>query len=91
MRGSPRRATVAARHAVRRAQPACTPARPSPPRHQAKTPFTRAQAAPKKQDTLIPMNDHKKALAKGERGLKQGIAFSFSPGVGAEGVLIKVM
>jgi len=37
------------------------------------------------------LNDHKKALAKGERGLKQGIAFSFSPGVGAEGVLIKVM
>ena len=37
------------------------------------------------------LNDHKKALAKGERGLKQGLAFSFSPGVGAEGVLIKVM
>ena len=54
MRGSPRRATVAARHAVRRAQPARTPARPSPPRHQAKTPFTRAQAAPKKEQKLIP-------------------------------------
>ncbi|KAJ1460177.1 type III polyketide synthase [Pelagophyceae sp. CCMP2097] len=37
------------------------------------------------------LNDHKKALAKGERGLKQGLAFSFSPGVGAEGVLIRVM
>uniref|UniRef100_A0A7S3NPW3 Chalcone synthase n=1 Tax=Aureoumbra lagunensis TaxID=44058 RepID=A0A7S3NPW3_9STRA len=37
------------------------------------------------------LNDHKKELAKGNRGLKQGIAFSFSPGVGAEGVLIKVM
>ena len=37
------------------------------------------------------LNDHKKALAKGERGLKQGIAFSFSPGVGAEGILINVM
>jgi alpha-pyrone synthase len=37
------------------------------------------------------LNDHKKALAKGERGLKQGLAFSFSPGVGAEGILINVM
>jgi len=37
------------------------------------------------------LNDHKKELAKGNRGLKQGLAFSFSPGVGAEGILIKVM
>lgn len=37
------------------------------------------------------LNDHKKALKQGQRGLKQGLAFSFSPGVGAEGVLIKVM
>ena len=37
------------------------------------------------------LNDHKKALAKGERGLKQASPSAFSPGVGAEGVLIKVM
>jgi alpha-pyrone synthase len=37
------------------------------------------------------LNDHKKELALGNRGLRQGLAFSFSPGVGAEGILIKVM
>lgn len=37
------------------------------------------------------LKDHKKDLALGKRGLKQGIAFSFSPGVGAEGILLKVM
>lgn len=37
------------------------------------------------------LKDHKKALAAGEPGFKQGIGFSFSPGVGAEGILIKVL
>jgi len=37
------------------------------------------------------LNDHNKELAQGKRGLKQGLAFSFSPGVGAEGILLKVM
>ena len=37
------------------------------------------------------MKDHEKARAAGEKGFSKGIAFSFSPGVGAEGVLIKVM
>jgi alpha-pyrone synthase len=37
------------------------------------------------------LKDHKAALAKGEAGFKQGIGFSFSPGVGAEGILIKVL
>lgn len=37
------------------------------------------------------LKDHKEQLAKGETGFKQGIAFSFSPGVGAEGILIKVL
>lgn len=37
------------------------------------------------------LNDHKAALAKGEEGFKQGLAFSFSPGVGAEGILLKVL
>jgi len=36
------------------------------------------------------MKDHDKALAAGEPGFKKGIAFSFSPGVGAEGILINV-
>lgn len=35
--------------------------------------------------------EHKDKLAKGEEGFKQGLAFSFSPGVGAEGILIKVL
>ncbi len=37
------------------------------------------------------MNDHKAARANGAAGFKQGIAFSFSPGVGAEGILLKVL
>lgn len=37
------------------------------------------------------LKDHKEQLARGEVGFKQGIAFSFSPGVGAEGILIKVL
>jgi alpha-pyrone synthase len=37
------------------------------------------------------LKDHKEQLARGEGGFKQGIAFSFSPGVGAEGILIKVL
>jgi len=37
------------------------------------------------------LNDHKDALAKGEEGFKQGLAFSFSPGVGAEGIFLKVL
>jgi alpha-pyrone synthase len=36
------------------------------------------------------MKDHEKARAAGEKGFQKGIAFSFSPGVGAEGVLINV-
>jgi alpha-pyrone synthase len=32
---------------------------------------------------------HKEALAKGERGYEMGLAFSFSPGVGAEGIMLK--
>mmetsp|Transcript_58436 Transcript_58436/g.132300 ORF Transcript_58436/g.132300 Transcript_58436/m.132300 type:complete len:411 (+) Transcript_58436:418-1650(+) len=37
------------------------------------------------------MKDHKKALARGEAGFSQGLAFSFSPGVGAEGIFLKVL
>jgi len=37
------------------------------------------------------MNDHKALLAAGQPGFKQGLAFSFSPGVGAEGILLKVL
>ena len=33
---------------------------------------------------------HEKARAAGEKGFSKGIAFSFSPGVGAEGILINV-
>ena len=36
------------------------------------------------------MKDHEKARAAGEKGFSKGIAFSFSPGVGAEGILINV-
>merc|ERR1712006_51072 len=36
------------------------------------------------------MKDHEKAQQAGEKGFSKGIAFSFSPGVGAEGVLINV-
>ena len=32
---------------------------------------------------------HKEALARGEEGYKMGLAFSFSPGVGAEGIMLK--
>jgi len=37
------------------------------------------------------LEEHKKQLANGEEGFKQGLAFSFSPGVGAEGILLKVL
>ena len=37
------------------------------------------------------LNDHKAALKAGEEGFKQGLAFSFSPGVGAEGIFLKVV
>ena len=33
--------------------------------------------------------DHKKQLAEGKEGFKMGLAFSFSPGVGAEGIMLK--
>merc|ERR1711975_215896 len=36
------------------------------------------------------MKDHEKARAAGQKGFTKGIAFSFSPGVGAEGILINV-
>lgn len=32
---------------------------------------------------------HNAALAEGKPGYKTGMAFSFSPGVGAEGILLK--
>ncbi|KAJ1398270.1 type III polyketide synthase [Ochromonadaceae sp. CCMP2298] len=32
---------------------------------------------------------NKKALAQGEAGLRMGLAFSFSPGVGAEGIMLQ--
>lgn len=32
---------------------------------------------------------HKEAVARGEDGVKLGLAFSFSPGVGAEGIMLK--
>lgn len=32
---------------------------------------------------------HREALARGEEGFKMGLAFSFSPGVGAEGIMLK--
>lgn len=32
---------------------------------------------------------HNKALAQGKPGYQLGMAFSFSPGVGAEGILLK--
>lgn len=32
---------------------------------------------------------HKEALARGEEGYKMGLAFSFSPGVGAEGIMLR--
>jgi alpha-pyrone synthase len=32
---------------------------------------------------------HRAAIAKGEKGYKMGLAFSFSPGVGAEGIMLK--
>lgn len=33
--------------------------------------------------------DHKKQLAEGKEGFKMGLAFSFSPGVGAEGIMLR--
>ena len=32
---------------------------------------------------------HRAAIAKGEKGYQMGLAFSFSPGVGAEGIMLK--
>jgi alpha-pyrone synthase len=32
---------------------------------------------------------NRKALAQGEAGLRMGLAFSFSPGVGAEGIMLQ--
>jgi alpha-pyrone synthase len=32
---------------------------------------------------------HREAIARGEDGVKLGLAFSFSPGVGAEGIMLK--
>jgi len=32
---------------------------------------------------------HREALKRGEEGVKLGLAFSFSPGVGAEGIMLK--
>lgn len=37
------------------------------------------------------LNEHKKQLANGQEGFRQGLCFSFSPGVGAEGILVKVL
>jgi alpha-pyrone synthase len=34
---------------------------------------------------------HNDALARGEQGYKLGLAFSFSPGVGAEGIMLKAL
>lgn len=36
------------------------------------------------------MEDHRKAVEDGKKGFKTGIAFSFSPGIGVEGILINV-
>lgn len=35
------------------------------------------------------MKRNREALARGEEGVKLGLAFSFSPGVGAEGIMLK--
>jgi len=37
------------------------------------------------------LDEHKAEIAKGHEGFSQGLAFSFSPGVGAEGILLKVL
>merc|ERR1711871_398093 len=37
------------------------------------------------------LKEHNEKLSKGEEGFSQGLAFSFSPGVGAEGILLKVL
>ena len=37
------------------------------------------------------LKDHKEQLANNGEGFKQGLAFSFSPGVGAEGIFLKVL
>ena len=37
------------------------------------------------------LDEHKAEIAKGQEGFSQGLAFSFSPGVGAEGILLKVL
>merc|ERR1712028_230590 len=37
------------------------------------------------------MKEHNENLAAGKEGFSQGLAFSFSPGVGAEGILLKVL
>merc|ERR1712054_675746 len=41
------------------------------------------------QNGLELTEEHTEALAKGDEGFSQGLAFSFSPGVGAEGILLK--
>ena len=35
------------------------------------------------------LNRHKEQLKNGEKGYQLGLAFSFSPGVGAEGIMLK--
>lgn len=37
------------------------------------------------------INRHKEQLSKGQSGYKLGLAFSFSPGVGAEGIMLKTV
>ena len=36
-------------------------------------------------------NRHNEDRAAGKPGVKMGLAFSFSPGVGAEGIMLKVI
>lgn len=35
--------------------------------------------------------EHKKQIAEGKEGFKMGLAFSFSPGVGAEGIMLRAI
>merc|ERR1712100_36314 len=39
----------------------------------------------------LVMKEHNENIAAGKEGFSQGLAFSFSPGVGAEGILLKVL
>jgi len=39
----------------------------------------------------LVMREHNEKIAAGQEGFSQGLAFSFSPGVGAEGILLKVL